>query len=86
LPTYGISRNSRKRAWQVSSAEAVGEDRSPIEEEGSTMEILHDRRRVLAGLTALGATIMAGRRASADQGPPEITTIRLPVLPGVTDC
>jgi NitT/TauT family transport system substrate-binding protein len=45
---------------------------------------MHSRRDFLAGLSAAGAVSALGARASlADEGPPEVTTIRLPRDPSV---
>ena len=42
------------------------------------MHIMQSRRDFLAGLSAAGAASILGARASlADEGPPEVTTIRL---------
>jgi NitT/TauT family transport system substrate-binding protein len=42
------------------------------------MPIIQDRRRFLGGLSAAGAASLLGSRTSlADEGPPEVTTIRL---------
>jgi len=49
------------------------------------MQIRHNRRDFLASLSAAGAAgILGPRRALADEGPPEITTIRLAYYPN--DC
>jgi NitT/TauT family transport system substrate-binding protein len=48
------------------------------------MEIIQNRRDFLAGLSAVGAAGVFGAPAAlADEGPPEVTTIRLPLEPGV---
>ena len=48
------------------------------------MQIRPDRRRFLAGLSAVGAASLLGRRpAFADEPPPEVTTIRLGKIPGI---
>ena len=49
------------------------------------MQIRHNRRDFLASLSAAGAAgILGPRRSLADEGPPEITTIRLAYYPN--DC
>ena len=49
------------------------------------MQIRHNRRDFLASLSAAGAAgILGPRRSFADEGPPEITTIRLAYYPN--DC
>jgi NitT/TauT family transport system substrate-binding protein len=42
------------------------------------MQIIESRRNFLAGLSAAGAAgLLGGRTARADEGPPEVTTIRI---------
>ena len=51
------------------------------------MQTTQSRRSFLTGLTAFGTAAYAGRRSVyADEGPPEITTVRLPVFAKVSDC
>jgi NitT/TauT family transport system substrate-binding protein len=48
------------------------------------MQILQNRRDFLAGLSTAGAAgVLGGRRSLADEGPPEVTTIRLPLTPNI---
>jgi NitT/TauT family transport system substrate-binding protein len=48
------------------------------------MQIIQSRRDFLAGLSAAGAVSALGARAPlADEGPPEVTTIRLPRDPTI---
>jgi NitT/TauT family transport system substrate-binding protein len=48
------------------------------------MHILRSRRDFLAGLSAAGAAGVLGTKAPlADEGPPEVTTIRLPRYPAI---
>jgi NitT/TauT family transport system substrate-binding protein len=48
------------------------------------MHIRPNRRHFLAGLSAAGAAGLLGpRRALADEGPPEVTTVRLGKIPGI---
>jgi NitT/TauT family transport system substrate-binding protein len=48
------------------------------------MPILQDRRRFLATLSSAGAaSVMGASRSSAEDGPPETTTIRLGKAPGI---
>jgi NitT/TauT family transport system substrate-binding protein len=48
------------------------------------MDTMQSRRDFLAGLSAAGAVGARGARASrADEGPPEVTTIRIPKLQGI---
>ena len=48
------------------------------------MQIRHSRRSFLTSVTALGAVGLLGpREALADEGPPEVTTIRLNKVPGI---
>jgi NitT/TauT family transport system substrate-binding protein len=48
------------------------------------MQIIHNRRRFLAGLSAAGAAGVLGTgRVLADEGPPETTTIRVTKVPGI---
>jgi NitT/TauT family transport system substrate-binding protein len=47
------------------------------------MQIIQNRRRFLAGMSAAGAVGFLGARSSlADEGPPEVTTIRPAYWPG----
>jgi hypothetical protein len=44
------------------------------------MRLAQDRRHFLKGLTAAGAAgVLGSGRALADEGPPEVTTIRIRV-------
>jgi NitT/TauT family transport system substrate-binding protein len=48
------------------------------------MQLIHSRRDFLAGLSAAGAASVLGAQASlADEGPPEVTTLRIMQQPGV---
>ena len=48
------------------------------------MHIIQSRRDFLAGLSAAGTASVLGSRASlADEGPPEVTTLRIMKQPGV---
>jgi NitT/TauT family transport system substrate-binding protein len=49
-----------------------------------TMRIMQSRRRFLATLSSAGATGLVGaRRLSAEEAPPETTTVRLTKVPGI---
>jgi NitT/TauT family transport system substrate-binding protein len=51
------------------------------------MPIIQGRRTFLAGLTAAGTAGLIGTSTPAwAEPPPEITTVRLPVFPKVSDC
>jgi NitT/TauT family transport system substrate-binding protein len=48
------------------------------------MQIIQSRRDFLVGLSAAGAAgLLSGRSALADEGPPEVTTIRLGLDPNI---
>jgi NitT/TauT family transport system substrate-binding protein len=48
------------------------------------MQLIQSRRHFLASMSAAGAAGVLGVRASlADEGPPEVTTIRLAKIPGI---
>ena len=47
------------------------------------MRMTHTRRRFLSTLSAAGASILAARRSSSQEAPPETGTIRLAKIPGI---
>src|SRR5438128_1835210 len=51
------------------------------------MQTIHNRRRFLTSLTAVGAAGLVGMSTpSWAEPPPEVTTVRLPVFYKVSDC
>ena len=47
------------------------------------MRTTHTRRRFISTLSAAGASILAARRSSSQEAPPETGTIRLAKIPGI---
>jgi NitT/TauT family transport system substrate-binding protein len=47
------------------------------------MRIIQTRRRVLAGLSGIGAAALLRKPALAAEGPPETTSVRLPKIPSI---
>jgi NitT/TauT family transport system substrate-binding protein len=48
------------------------------------MQMTQSRRRFLASVSAAGAAgVLGARRSFADEGPPEVTTIRIGKIPGI---